>query len=163
MARISLFEVLKRQNKLQTAIDEIKKFDNDAGKGMEWLCNFVKCSAPTAKKLYGELKEFITTDEPESKPTQPVQTEHIKITKADLEEVKKNNKKQLWAVCTKPLRGVYLRPNDKGDGEEYKHVSLYLGCVHADTEKEAVDLAKQKYDALPVLENESFFAFKVCS
>ena len=159
MGRISLLEVLKRQNKLQTAIDEIKKFDNDAGKAMEWLCEFIKCSVPAAKKLYGELK-LLVTDVPENKP---IQVEHTKVTKADLEEVKKHNKKQIWAVCTKPLRGVYLRPNDKGDGEEFKHISLYIGCVHADTEKEAIELAKSKYDTLPVLENESFFAFKVCS
>ena len=41
-------EFLKRQNKLQTAIEEIKQFDNDAGKGIEWICNFVKCSIPAA-------------------------------------------------------------------------------------------------------------------
>ena len=154
MGRISLMEFLKRQNKLQTAIEEIKQFDNDAGKGIEWICNFVKCSIPAAKKLYNELK----TTPSESKP---VVQETLKVTKADLEESKKNNKKPLWAVCTKPLRGIYIRPNGKGEDEEFRHISLYLGCVHADIEKEAIELAKNKYNALPALEGESFFAFKV--
>lgn len=160
MGRISLMEVLKRQNKLQTVIDGIKDIDEDAGKSIEWICNFVKCSLPAAKKVYEELKKHpLDTEEKVEKPETTT-----KITKADLEEVKKSNKKQLWAVCTKPLRGTYLRPNAKGDKEEeYKHISLYLGCVHADTEKEAVELAKSKYDTLPVLESESFFAFKVIS
>lgn len=171
MGRISLMEVLKRQNKLQTVIDGIKDIDEDAGKSIEWICNFVKCSLPAAKKVYEELKKHPLDVDEKSKNLLAGSTmvanfksETTKITKADLEEVKKSNKKQLWAVCTKPLRGTYLRPNAKGDKEEeYKHISLYLGCVHADTEKEAIELAKNKYDALPVLENESFFAFKVIS
>jgi len=159
MGRVSLMVLLQRQGKLDAAIKGMSENDNP----VEWLKQFANCSLATAQKLHDDLFSELRkqTTPKEEKPI--TENKPQKVTKADLEEVKKQTKKPLWAVCTKPLRGVYLRPNAKGEDESYNHVNLYLGCVHASTESEAIELAKAKYEITKILDDNVLFGFKVLS
>jgi hypothetical protein len=157
VGRLSLYEIHNRKGTLYPLIATLRaKFGiNPTSKqAMEVL----ECSASSAEKFLEDVKllqEVPIADLTKSQIVKSVRETHEAAPTGPQ-----------WGVCAGPLRGTYTRPTSEGESEEYFGVTLFLGIVHATTEKEAIERLKQKANGndsklLGVLNDATLFAWRI--
>jgi hypothetical protein len=157
MGRLSLYEIHKRKGTLDPLLATLReKFG--VNPTVKQAMEILTCAAASAEKFLEDAKLVKEAPIAELTKSQIVKSAWVAHEAAPTGPQ--------WGVCAGPLRGTYTRPTSEGDPEEYFGVTLFLGIVHATSEKEAIERLKQKANGndsklLNVLNYATMFAWRL--